>query len=37
MIEPRVPTRGPSGGADSLDEAKTAFRVAWERPASAMT
>ena len=28
---PRLPTHGPSGGvADSLDEAKSAFRAAWE-------
>jgi hypothetical protein len=27
------PSRGSNGGvADSLDEAKAAFRVAWERP-----
>jgi hypothetical protein len=26
----RVPTQGPNGGvADSLDEAKAAFRAAW--------
>jgi hypothetical protein len=28
----RAPTHGPNGGiADSLDEAKAAFRRAWER------
>jgi hypothetical protein len=28
---PRLPTHGPNGGvADSLDEAKSAFRAAWE-------
>ena len=27
----RLPTHGPNGGvADSLDEAKAAFRAAWE-------
>jgi hypothetical protein len=31
MIGLRVPTHGPNGGvADSLDEAKAAFRRAWE-------
>ena len=31
----RGPTDGPSGAAaDSLDEAKAAFRAAWERPLS---
>jgi hypothetical protein len=30
-----MPTHGPNGGAaDSLDEAKAAFRAAWERPLS---
>jgi len=29
------PTHSPSGGvADSLDEAKAAFRAAWQRPLS---
>jgi len=29
------PSDGPSGGvADSLDEAKAAFRAAWKRPLS---
>jgi hypothetical protein len=29
------PTHGPNGGvADSLDEAKAAFRAAWQRPLS---
>lgn len=32
QIGERAPTRGPNGGiADSLDEAKVAFRRAWER------
>ena len=31
----RGPSPGPSGGAaDTLDEAKAAFRPAWERPLS---
>jgi hypothetical protein len=29
--EDRAPTRCPSGAADSLHEAKAAFRAAWER------
>jgi hypothetical protein len=33
-----APSHGPNGGvADSLDEAKAAFRAAWERPLSEMT
>jgi hypothetical protein len=32
QIGERAPTHGPNGGnADSLDEAKAAFRQAWER------
>jgi hypothetical protein len=31
LIARRAPTHGPNGGvADSLDEAKAAFRAAWE-------
>jgi hypothetical protein len=31
----RAPSHGPNGGAaDSLDEAKAAFRAAWQRPLS---
>jgi hypothetical protein len=32
QIDPRAPSHGPNGGvADSLDEAKAAFRAAWVR------
>jgi len=35
QIDLRAPTRGPNGGVtDSLDEAKAAFRGAWQRPLS---